>query len=541
MTNDVNAPTPIDAGETPAVPEALSSTPADAPASQASTEEPRPTPAANETIDQPESLPSSAAEVSNAEAEPNAQREDTVTPDAPSQTGDTAVPSSPSQSDSETSGEPEKPKKKPRKKKKKPAGPTPAQVLQRIGTSTEAAMAYVAAPEQAWQKLSSGFLEELITDLPPVTAAALLGPEALCRHFLASAATGRYRDLFYLWDLFKAYPEQCKPILMSRTEAQERAKHKLRVATEFGLIGSANRVAEDIDRAQGLPWNWIREILLDVGPLIAQRPAVIAALWRKDPDWVIDLPEEPDQRWLSEAAALHAHSEPVPEAIEAILGQHLDSLPTTPSTLALAAQHHPDRVGVLLERIDPDAPDVVATVRWARDHGHDVSAKLFAHLEAVAQDNRAKAAALWAEWTAGGIAPETLPDALLAPNLEGLDIGAPETWDLAAILVDRGVAIDAQAIVDGVAATNRQVAEKAYEAAVCAGFAEVHLPAGLASNPNIKADARCPKCAAWTWVRPKHETRCPRSAKTLDEPAATPPAPAAQAVDTPSPDTPLSQ
>ncbi|MGY0406703.1 hypothetical protein, partial [Pseudoalteromonas sp. SYSU M81241] len=85
--------------------------------------------------------------------------------------------------------------------------------------------------------------------------------------------------------------------------------------------------------------------------LIAQRPAVIAALWRKDPDWVIDLPEEPDQRWLSEAAALHAHSEPVPEAIEAILGQHLDSLPTTPSTLALAAQHHPDRVGVLLERI----------------------------------------------------------------------------------------------------------------------------------------------------------------------------------------------
>lgn len=513
MANDVNAPNPVDAVETSA------STPLDSTT---------PNEATTSAGDQPV-FPSEPT--TQAAASPNP---DLVSvPESPvvaeqSQGEQTSMPAG-NAADAPTA---DAPKKKGRRKKKKPVGPTPAQALQRIGNTVEAAMAYVAAPEAQWQKLSAGFLEELITELPPLTAAALLGPEALCRHFLASAATGRYRDLFNLWDLFKAYPEQCKPILMSRTEAQERAKHKLRVATEFGLIGSADRVAEDIDRAQGLPWNWIRDILKDVGPLIAQRPVVIAALWRKDPAWPIDLPTQPDQRWLSEAAALHNHAESVPPAIDAILGQHLESLPTTPSTLGLAAQHHPDQVAVLLDRLDPEAEDLVATARWARDHGYDLTDRLFAHLDQVAKGNRAKAAAMWAHWRAGDVAPEQLPDALLLPTMDGLDLGAPESWDLAAILVQRGATIDAQAIVDQAAATNRQVGEKAYEAAVCAGFAEVHLPAGLASNPNIKPDARCPKCAAWTWVRPKHETRCPRSAGAID--ALNDPSPVADQADTPA-------
>ena len=526
MANDVNTPHPVDGPD--ASPSGVLETthPTDATVPDSAT---------SPTTDQPEPSTKAAQDTTA----PTAHESDSA-PDAPSEGAQTTAPTDGAATeqtgktdDANTpaddagsghaapageAGGGEVPKKKPRRKKKKPAGPTPTQVIQRIGTTTASAMAYVDAPEQAWQKLSMGFLEELITDLPPVTAAALLGPEALCRHFLASAATGRYRDLFNLWDLFKAYPEQCKPILMSRTEAQERAKHKLRVATEFGLIGSAERVAEDIDRAQGLPWNWMKDILAEVGGLIAQRPIVVAAIWRKDPAWAIDLPENPDQRWLSEAAALHNHANPVPAAIDAILGQHLESLPTTPSTLGLAQQHHPDQVGALLERLDPEAEDIVATARWARDHGHDLSDKLYAHLDQVATQDRARAAAIWAHWVSGGIAPATLPPALIAPTMDGLDLGAVESWDLAAILVAQGASIDAQAIVDTAANTNRQVGEKAYEAAVCAGFNEVHLPAGLASNPNIKADARCPKCAAWTWVRPKHEARCPRSAGSLDMP-----------------------
>lgn len=497
MANDVNTPDPVDALENTVSTPQESATPSDVTAIEGD----RATVTSNTPTETPDAPPATSEDAPASESAEMPKAE--VAPQA---------------TDKKTAEAPQEAPKKKRRKKKKPAGPTPAQALQRIGNTTEEAMAYVASPEAQWQKLSSGFLEELITELPPLTAAALLGPEALCRHFLASAATGRYRDLFNLWDLFKTYPEQCKPILMSRTEAQERAKHKLRVATEFGLIGSADRVAEDIDRAQGLPWNWIRDILKEVGPLIAQRPVVIAALWRKDPSWPIDLPDQPDQRWLSEAAALHNHADPVPEAIDNVLGQHLESLPTTPSTLGLAAHHHPDQVPVLLDRLDPEAEDLVATVRWARDHGYDLTERLFAHLDQIAKESRAKAAAMWAHWRAGGVAPQQLPESLMVPTMDGLDLGAPESWDLAAILVKNGATIDAQAIVDQAASTNRQVGEKAYEAAVCAGFNEVHLPAGLASNPNIKPDARCPKCAAWTWVRPKHETRCPRSAGDIDVP-----------------------
>lgn len=416
---------------------------------------------------------------------------------------------------SEASTVPTSPKRKPRKRKK--AAPSPAQVLNRIGKTNDQAMAYVFNPDPSWQELNLGVIEELITNIPPVTAGALLGPDALCRHFLASAASGRYQDLFYLWELYKAFPDLCQPVVMSRTEAQERAKHNLRVATEYGLVGSAERVAQDIRKAKGLPWKWLQDILADLGDLIAQRPMVIAALWERDPGWPLELPEHPDTAWLAEAAQLQAKGEFVPDMIKALLASHLDGLPINPATLDIALATSPDQIPLLLTRIDMDAPDVVATLRWARDHGFDQHEFIVAFLEACAQENRALAAHHWAKLKAGQIAPADLPPTLLGTDLDGLDLGLPESWEIAKVLVDQGAALDVQALLDDIALNNRQIAEKAYEAAVCAGFDEVHLPAGLAANPNIKAEARCPKCAAWTWVRPRHEERCPRPAVMMTE------------------------
>jgi pyruvate/2-oxoglutarate dehydrogenase complex dihydrolipoamide acyltransferase (E2) component len=104
-----------------------------------------------------------------------------------------------------------------------------------------------------------------------------------------------------------------------------------------------------------------------------------------------------------------------------------------------------------------------------------------------------------------------LPAALRSTSVDDLDLTRPETAQLAAILVEEGAQIDVQSKLVALAAENRQLAEKAYEAFVCAGH-DVHLPAALRDNKMVKDGTRCPWCEAWTWVRPGHERRCPRAA-----------------------------
>jgi hypothetical protein len=396
-----------------------------------------------------------------------------------------------------------------RKKKPKPEGPSLGEVTARIGTSSEQALAYVSAPDPKLSRLPRKVREGLIADLPAVTAAALLGPAALARHLVASAATGRYRDLFVLWDLFRQFPEDCKPVLAERQQALARSQGRLRTAVRIGLRGRAERVAEDVRRAEGLIWQWLREMLVEALPAVGARPAVAAALLEREPDLEVPLPAQPDERWLAEAATVRGKPG-LPEALEQVLGRNVHRLPATVETLRLAIQHYPDRVPALLDRVDLEAPDMGAFLAWARDH--DAADRLYGRIRhsvsATAARDRAKGLELWYRWSQRGV-DVPLPEALQADSLDGLDLARPETAAFAARLRERGVQLDLQAELEAIAARNRQLAEKAYEAMVCAGL-DVSLPAALEDNPIVKAGTRCPKCRAWTWVRPGHEERCPR-------------------------------
>src|SRR3712207_1892946 len=159
----------------------------------------------------------------------------------------------------------------------------PEDVIRRIGDTNDRALAYVLDPDPQLSRLSRKTREALITDLPPVTAGALLGPAALARHFVASAASGRYRDLFPLWQLFRERPDECRPILAERQRALEKGRLALGTAVRLGLSGHAERVAEDVGRAEGLIWTWLREALVADLPAVGQRPALASALLQREP------------------------------------------------------------------------------------------------------------------------------------------------------------------------------------------------------------------------------------------------------------------
>ena len=403
-----------------------------------------------------------------------------------------------------------------KKKKKKPTGPDPSAIVKRIGATSEAALEYVVNPDPKLARMARKHREAVISEIPPVTAGALLGPDALCRHFLASAAAGRYLDLFHLWELFKLFPEECKPVLASRQKAQEKARKKMQTATHLGLLGSADRVASDIDRAAGLPWRWLKEILEPMGPAIRQRPVVLAAMLRKDPSFEANVPEDPSDRWLAEAAALRESGKDVPEPIDTLLGRFADRLPATLATLSMTHDQYPDRVPALIDRVDLGANDIAAVLAWARDHGHgdQLVGRIAEDVRNAAAENRAEGLARWKSWTSRGVELE-MPESLRVPTLEGLDLGRPESADLIKALVDDGADLVPQEILDGVAADNRMLGEKAYEAFVCAGFTDIHLPLVLEGNPMVRPETRCPACQAWTWVRPGHESRCPHDGMPL--------------------------
>lgn len=396
-------------------------------------------------------------------------------------------------------------------KKPKRETPSPADIVRRIGDTSEAALAYVLDPDPQLGRIGRKAKEDLITDLPPVTAAALLGAEALARHFLASAASGRYRDLFWMWDLFRERPDECRQVLAERPHAVEKGRAALRTAFRLGLKGHAELVAEDVARAQGLVWQWLREEALADLAAVARRPAVAAALLRREPGLDLPLPAEPDDGWLAEA--LHARTDgPLPDALDRILAGNLDRLPAGIPTLALVHTTYPDRVAPLLERVPLDAPDVGAVLAWARDHGHGhvLHARIERDVAETTQRDRAEGLARWRHWRERGI-DLALPASLSGGSLEGLDLGRPESAELIAHLIAQGADIQPQGLLADAATRNRQIAEKAYEAFVCAGL-DVTLPAGLLDNPIVKESTRCPACQAWTWVRPGHEQRCPRLA-----------------------------
>lgn len=403
-----------------------------------------------------------------------------------------------------------------KKKKKKPTGPDPSAIVKRIGATSEAALEYVVNPDPKLARMARKHREAVISEIPPVTAGALLGPDALCRHFLASAAAGRYLDLFHLWELFKLFPDECKPVLASRQKAQEKARKKMQTATHLGLLGSAERVASDIDRAAGLPWRWLQEILEPMGPAIRQRPVVLAAMLRKDPSFEANVPEDPSDRWLAEAAALRESGQDVPEPIDTLLGRFADRLPATLATLSMTHDQYPDRVPALIDRVDLGANDIAAVLAWARDHGHgeQLVGRIAEEVRSAAAENRAEGLARWKSWTSRGVELE-MPESLRVPTLEGLDLGRPESADLIKAMVDDGADLVPQEILDGVAGDNRMLGEKAYEAFVCAGFTDIHLPLVLEGNPMVRPETRCPACQAWTWVRPGHESRCPHDGMPL--------------------------
>ncbi|MFO8075351.1 MAG: hypothetical protein R6T85_04455 [Egibacteraceae bacterium] len=397
--------------------------------------------------------------------------------------------------------------------------PTTKDVVKRIGDTTDKALAYVREPDPALTRLSRGQREQLIADLPPITAGALLGPDALARHLVASAASGRYRDLFALWELFRTDPDACRPVLADRPQALAKAQEAMRTAVRLGLSGHAERVAEDITRAEGLIWQWLREILDEVAPAVGARPAVASALLQREPDADIPLPDEPDERWLAEAAAAAAEG-PLAPPIEERLAAGVDRLPATIATLQLAHARYPEKVAVLLGRVDLDSPDVGAMLAWARDHGFAdaLTGRIREGLEAAAERDRAEALALWRAWRKRGVDLD-LPASAREPSLEGLDLTRPETADLIALLAREGTDLRPQEALDALAEENRQRAEKAYEAFVCADL-DVTLPKPLEGNPIVKEGTRCPHCLAWTWVRPGHEGRCPRRARAEAEASA---------------------
>ena len=409
-------------------------------------------------------------------------------------------------------GEPRQPRgqqKQPPKKKPKPQGPTPQEVVRRIGDTNVKALAYLENPDPQLQRLSRKIREALITELPPVTAGALLGPAALARHFIASAASGRYRDLFALWDVFRFAPDECRPVLAERQRALEKARETLKTAVRLGMSGRAERVAEDVQVAQGPGWQWMREELLSDLAVVGTRPAVAAALLRREPDLEIPLPERPDDRWLAEAATVRDQGT-LPPALDRLLADHADRLPATIATLQMALARYPERLAALLERVDLDAPDVAAVLAWARDHGvaEQLHRRIRARVEKAATADRRTGLALWQHWRERGVELD-LPELLRTHSVEGLDLSRPETAMLIAELIKDGADLPPQATLDDLARQNRQLAEKAYEAFVCASL-DVRLPLVLEGNPIVKDGTRCPYCQAWTWVRPGHERRCPR-------------------------------
>ena len=425
-----------------------------------------------------------------------------ATPDTPgAEAGDAAEPT-------ETPAVAEAPRKA-KAKPKKPAGPEPAEVVRRIGRTNEQALAYVLDPDPKLSRLSRKAREALITEVPPVTAGALLGPEALARHFIASAAAGRYRDLFSLWELFRARPEECKPVLAERQRALDRGRKTLTTAVRLGLAGQADRVAEDVGRAQGLIWTWLREILVNDLKAVGRRPRVAAALLAREPELDIPLPESPDDRWLAEAAAAKQDGTLTPE-MDALLSANIERLPATVATLSQVSEQYPERLAPLVDRIDLESESIGALLAWARDHGMGdrIRSRIVAQIEEASAKGRAEGLHAWQEWRDRGVDVE-LPAALRAPTIEGLDLSRAESAELIAQLVAGGADIDPQAELEQLAAQNRQAAEKAYEAFVCARL-DVHLPLALEGNPIVRDGTRCPACQAWTWVRPGHENRCPR-------------------------------
>lgn len=483
---------------------------ADSPPDEVPSKPPTPQPAAEDPPTDPSAADENAPDQSAVDQSPADPSPADPSPVEPSDSGS---------SDAEVTPEPQKKKPKKKAEKKKPSGPKPSEIVKSIGATSEAALAYVQNPDPKLSRMARKHREAVITEIPPVTAGALLGPEALCRHFLASAASGRYRDLFFLWDLFVLYPDDCKSVLNARQKAQEKAKAKLRIATHMGLLGDAQRVASDIDRAAGLPWRWLRDILLPMEPAISQRPAVLAAMARRESDFHPQLPDQPSDRWLAEAAALKESGKDIPEQMDTLLGTHADRLPATVATLSMAQQQYPDRVPALIDRIDLDAPDIGSLLAWARDHGHaeQLIRRVTTGVNAAAAADRATGLAAWKQWQDRGIDVD-LPESLTAPNLDGLDLGRPESAELIKLLIDGGADLDAQKILDDVATTNRMLGEKAFEAFVCAGFDNVHLPLVLEGNPMVRPETRCPSCQAWTWVRPGLEKRCPRDGCPLRQP-----------------------
>ena len=409
----------------------------------------------------------------------------------------------------EPTADAEEAKKAPKPKPRKPSGPDPVEITRRVGKTNEQALAYVLDPDPKLSRLSRKVREALITEVPPVTAGALLGPEALARHFIASAAAGRYRDLFSLWELFRARPEACKPVLAERQRALDRARKTLTTAVKLGLEGRADRVAEDIERAQGLIWTWLREIVVAELPAVGRRPRIAAALMAREPDLDIPLPAEPNDRWLAEAAAAKQDG-PLPPRIDELLSAHVERLPATVATLSQVQEQYPERLGTLVDRIDLDSENIGALLAWSRDHGMGdrLRSRILERIETAAAAGRAQGLSAWQEWRGRGVEVD-LPEALRAPTIEGLDLSRPESAELIATLVGGGAQIDAQAELEQLAGNNRQAAEKAYEAFVCAGL-DVHLPMALEGNPIVRDGTRCPACQAWTWVRPGHERRCPR-------------------------------
>lgn len=405
------------------------------------------------------------------------------------------------------------------------AGVRPDTVIRRIGDTNDKALRYVLDPDPQLSRLSRKVRENLIPDLPPVTAGALLGPAALARHFIASAASGRYRDLFALWELFRARPDECKPVLAERPAALAKAQEALRTAARLGLAGRAERVAADVAEAEGLIWQWLRETIVADPVAVGARPAVASALLLREPDVDVPLPEEPTERWLAEAARTRQHGTLAP-AVEAVLARHVSRLPPTVATLAMAHESYPDQVTALLDRVDLANPDIGSVMAWARDHGHGdrLRTRVRAHVEETAERDRAEGLAQWQAWRERGVDLE-LPQALRAHSVEGLDLTRPEAGVLIAQLIADGAPIDPQAELDKLAARNRQLAEKAFESFVCADL-DVTLPAALEGNPIVRDGTRCPYCLAWTWVRPGHERRCPRA-----------PVPPPAVADTPAPAT----
>jgi hypothetical protein len=386
---------------------------------------------------------------------------------------------------------------------------TAADLTKRIGVTNEQALAYVRHPDPALARMSRRHREQLIAEIPAVTAGALLGPAALARHFVASASAGRYRDLFGLWELFSSEPDACRPVLVERPQALERARTALRKATTLGLLGHADRVARDVTEARGLIWQWMREILNEHLPQVAQRPAVASALLKRDPSITLPLPDVPDDTWLQEAADARSYA-PLAPAIEQLLRAHVHRLPATIATLELVREQMPAALNAMLEGVDLTRPDIHAVLAWARDHAAaaPLYGRIRAEITSAADHDPAAGLRAWWSWHSRGV-PVELPASLLAAPLDTFDLTRPETAALLAVHAEQGNDPGAAKRLEMLAATNRQLAEKAYEALVCAGL-DVTLPTSLEQNPVVRDGTRCPACRAWTWVRPGHEARCPR-------------------------------